>query len=68
MLILNRPKVGAAGGALGTACLPGGKRAELGITANQLGSFLPSVEGSATASPRSPRNQHPEYETPTRWV
>src|SRR5712671_1275315 len=25
MLILNEPKVGAAGGALGTACLPGGK-------------------------------------------
>ena len=25
MLILNEPKVGGAGGALGTACLPGGK-------------------------------------------
>jgi hypothetical protein len=42
MLILNTAKVGAAGGVLNPASYAGA-RAELGITAYQLGSFLSSV-------------------------
>src|SRR5436190_17521426 len=61
MIILNEPKVGwRAGGALGTACLPGGKEPSWASPPTSSVLFLPSVEGRPfTASPRSPRNRHP---------
>src|SRR5712671_2492455 len=56
MLILNEPKVGAAGGALGTACLPGGKEPSWASPPTSSVLFLPAVEGRPlTASRRSPR-------------
>jgi hypothetical protein len=60
MLILNRPKVGAAGGALGTACLPGGKEPSW---ASPLTSSVLFCRLSRAALP--PRPAHHEISIPS---